>query len=67
MKTEEMKWGMVIDLDLCIGCQACSVACKQANNIPFVSSDQARMERTIQWNQFISTEEDQFPHTKVRY
>ena len=67
MKPEKIKWGMVIDLDLCIGCQACTVACKQENNIPFVSSDQARMGRAIQWNQFITTVEDPLPHTKVRY
>lgn len=27
-------YGMVIDLNHCIGCHTCAVACKQANNIP---------------------------------
>jgi len=27
-------YGIVADLDLCIGCYACEVACKQENNVP---------------------------------
>ena len=29
-----MIWGMVIDLKLCIGCQACSLACKTEYGTP---------------------------------
>jgi phenylacetyl-CoA:acceptor oxidoreductase subunit 1 len=28
------RWGMVIDLRKCIGCNTCSAACSQSNNIP---------------------------------
>lgn len=28
------KWGMVLDLKRCIGCNACAVACKQENSVP---------------------------------
>jgi Fe-S-cluster-containing dehydrogenase component/anaerobic selenocysteine-containing dehydrogenase len=32
----EHRWAMVVDLDRCIGCGACSVACYAENNIPVV-------------------------------
>lgn len=67
MEKEKIQWGMVIDLDLCVGCQACTLACKQENNISFVSHKQAKMGRNIQWNQLITMIEGEFPHTRSRY
>lgn len=29
-----MKWGMLIDLERCVGCQTCLAACKTGNNVP---------------------------------
>ncbi|MGH7162078.1 MAG: 4Fe-4S binding protein, partial [Planctomycetota bacterium] len=29
-----MRWGFVLDQDACIGCHACTVACKQENDVP---------------------------------
>lgn len=32
--TRARRWGMVIDLNRCMGCQSCSVSCKVKNNLP---------------------------------
>ena len=42
METESKKWGMVIDLDLCSGCQACVTACAMENNIPAAGEEIGR-------------------------
>jgi len=39
MAKEKEKWGMVVDVDKCIGCQACVVACQSENNIPINAED----------------------------
>jgi len=44
------KWGMVIDLDKCTGCQACTIACKAENNVPHGSPEEQSRKREIYWN-----------------
>lgn len=61
------RWGMVIDLDRCTACQACTVACRAENNVPFAGPEEAAKGRAIFWNELIPMVEGEFPHLKARF
>lgn len=57
VKESGVRWGMVIDLRRCVGCKACTVACKVENHTP----------PGVAYNVVLEEEEGEFPHLSRRF
>lgn len=51
------KYAMVIDLQRCVGCSACSIACRNENNVP----------DGIYWSHKITETSGKFPNVRFHY
>ena len=61
------RWGMVIDLDRCTGCEACVVACHAENNIRISGEDEAAQGRAINWIRIERYWEGEYPNVSAKF
>ncbi len=61
------KWGMVIDLGKCAGCQACTLACWQENNIPHGSPQEQMERREAYWNRVVAVSRGKYPNPRIEF
>ena len=57
------RYAMVIDLARCIGCEACTVACKVEHNVP--PAPKENIARRIQWTEVSFHQRGKLPYVKT--
>jgi Fe-S-cluster-containing dehydrogenase component len=59
------RWGMVVDQDVCTGCQACVAACSMENNVAYVGEEDVSYGRGMHWIRIERFWEGTFPDVKM--
>jgi len=62
-KKSKYRFCMVIDLRRCVGCHACSMACKVENNVPL---NIEQTDRQIFWNKVFFEQQGLYPYVKEK-
>lgn len=61
------RWGMVVDLDRCIGCSACIAACYAENNVGVVGKEQVVKGREMAWIRIERYEDPDDPTRQIYF
>ena len=65
MKKDTKRYGMVIDLDKCIGCGTCMVACMAENNVPFRENETDKRKSMTWMRVYKLTNGKLYPNTEA--
>ncbi len=60
------RYGILVDIDSCIGCGVCVIACKQENDLPPHVNDRPGT-TGIAWNQVLQITKGKYPDVSIEY